>query len=382
MEGSTSASQIRVIEASAGDQRFLLNFISGNYLGADVIFDLTERTILQRRAACLPDYEAAAVGRSVVTLKELECLYFYILKDVPSCASLKEHHLQQYFNNKLYNPNGLEDTNQFHFFFPPEHHKQEKRGRNSKMFKGIMIITDPDVSYIQPDDLQRFMSLTGRTEVKISTEDFEEYSKQRKEEREEKKRKRRQESEKKGPSGKKARLTDPIEAVPLSQVPLSLRYPGFPDGTETVPSTMTLISTSEVESDNAELSVVYSGTFRDTKDGPPAGIVDVGASNTAYLFRVSLPGVTTSNNISCEVERCGRVTVEGFSHTGETDIFRGPHLFRMKTQNLPREGKFKVSFNLPGRVENRSFLCNISDGILEAIVGKEAANISGDKVDQ
>ncbi|KAL5705963.1 hypothetical protein ACHQM5_024184 [Ranunculus cassubicifolius] len=373
------ASQRKVNEASADDQRFLLNFITGNYMGPDIINDTTKQPILQRRAEGLSVYEAAGLGNSVVSLKEMECLYGYVMKDAPPSASVKEHSLQQYFNNKLYTPNGIEETNQFHSFFPPERHMQERRGRNSKVFKGIVIITNPDISHIQPDDLQRFKSLTGRTEIKISKEDFEVYTKEKMKDREEKRLKRRHESAING-SKKKARLVEPIQAVPLSQVPLSLSYPGFPDGTEAGPLTM-MLSTSEVESDNSELSVVYSGTLQDARVGPPVGIVDVGASKTAYLFRVSLPGVNISN-VTCEVARSGKVTVEGITQTGETAVFRGLHLFRMMTKNLPVEGKFKVSFDLPGRVENRSWLCNVCNGILEAIVSKEAANISGDRVGQ
>lgn len=37
--------------------------------------------------------------------------------------------------------------------------------------------------------------------------------------------------------------------------------------------------------------VVLTGTAQEGKVGPPVGLVDIGVSEDAYLFRVSLPGI-------------------------------------------------------------------------------------------
>lgn len=38
-------------------------------------------------------------------------------------------------------------------------------------------------------------------------------------------------------------------------------------------------------------SVVLTGTAKEGSAGPPIGLVDIGESESAYLFRVALPGV-------------------------------------------------------------------------------------------
>lgn len=38
-------------------------------------------------------------------------------------------------------------------------------------------------------------------------------------------------------------------------------------------------------------AVILTGTAKEGKAGPPLGLVDIGVSRCAYLFRVALPGV-------------------------------------------------------------------------------------------
>ena len=38
-------------------------------------------------------------------------------------------------------------------------------------------------------------------------------------------------------------------------------------------------------------SVILSGTAKEGSAGPPIGLVDIGISENAYLFRVALPGI-------------------------------------------------------------------------------------------
>lgn len=38
-------------------------------------------------------------------------------------------------------------------------------------------------------------------------------------------------------------------------------------------------------------STVLTGTAKEGSAGPPIGLVDIGESESAYLFRVALPGV-------------------------------------------------------------------------------------------
>ncbi|XP_021717775.1 increased DNA methylation 3-like isoform X2 [Chenopodium quinoa] len=64
--------------------------------------------------------------------------------------------------------------------------------------------------------------------------------------------------------------------------------------------------------------VVLTGTARDGTAGPPIGHVDIGISESAYLFRVALPGIRKDNcDLSCEIERDGKVHLQGNITGGE-----------------------------------------------------------------
>ncbi|XP_077243383.1 alpha-crystallin domain-containing protein 22.3-like [Tasmannia lanceolata] len=107
--------------------------------------------------------------------------------------------------------------------------------------------------------------------------------------------------------------------------------------------------------------------------GPLIGLVDIGVSQKAYLFRMYLPGVKRGEDeFSIEVESSGRVTIKGESTTGEKLVVRNNQVFEMQTQTLCPSGEFSVSFQLPGRVEYQEFQGSFGfDGIFEGIVLKE-----------
>ncbi|KAF9587715.1 hypothetical protein IFM89_004692, partial [Coptis chinensis] len=97
-------------------------------------------------------------------------------------------------------------------------------------------------------------------------------------------------------------------------------------------------------------SIVYSGTTREWRIGPSIGQLDIGISDDAYFYRVSLPGVEKdAGKLSCEVERCGKINLKGFTKTGEQ--FVRSRLFKTKTKSLAPRGEFTISFDLPGQVD-------------------------------
>ncbi|XP_010428704.1 PREDICTED: increased DNA methylation 3 [Camelina sativa] len=117
--------------------------------------------------------------------------------------------------------------------------------------------------------------------------------------------------------------------------------------------------------------VFVTGTAKQGSLGPPIGLVDIGVSEAAYIFRVSLPGIEKNQNkIKCEIQREGRVCIQGVvpeiaipSETG--------YLYRMQVQQLCPPGPFSITFNLPGQVDPRLFSPTFrSDGILEVVVVK------------
>ncbi|KAL5700546.1 hypothetical protein ACHQM5_025973 [Ranunculus cassubicifolius] len=115
-------------------------------------------------------------------------------------------------------------------------------------------------------------------------------------------------------------------------------------------------------------AVALTGNIASRPAGPVVGLVDIGYSDHAYLFMISLPGVSR-DEICCEIGRNGKVLVKGISLTGQKKVCISSQIFEMQTQNLPPPGPFSISFQLPGPVEPRGFIGNFrNDGIFEGIV--------------
>ncbi|PSS19638.1 Alpha-crystallin domain-containing protein [Actinidia chinensis var. chinensis] len=121
-----------------------------------------------------------------------------------------------------------------------------------------------------------------------------------------------------------------------------------------------------------KMGVGLKGSAAMGKVGPIIGLMDVGESDDAYLFRVSLPGVATDRNkFSCNVEPGGKVVLKGVTSTGERIVRKHSQVFQMRTQNLSPPGPFSVSFGLPGPVDEQYFDGSFGvDGIFEGIVRK------------
>ncbi|KAA8537371.1 hypothetical protein F0562_026942 [Nyssa sinensis] len=118
-------------------------------------------------------------------------------------------------------------------------------------------------------------------------------------------------------------------------------------------------------------TVIRTGTAEGGRAGPPVGLVDIGISEDAYLFRVALPGVRSDQcNVECRMQRDGRVHIQG-SVNGGAVLKETSSACEMKVQQLCPPGPFTVSFNLPGPIDPRLASSNFrSDGILEVVVRK------------
>ncbi|XAR64287.1 hypothetical protein NMG60_11024564 [Bertholletia excelsa] len=138
------------------------------------------------------------------------------------------------------------------------------------------------------------------------------------------------------------------------------------------PFMMPLLPVPNLVQSNSEASIVLTGTARRVGAAPAVGAVDIGVSKSAYFFQVALPGVRKEpGQLSCEVERDGKVHVRGVTSTGAKNVERHSRVYEMKFQQHCPPGPFTVSFSLPGPVDPRLFLPNFrSDGILEAVVMK------------
>ncbi|KAK1388672.1 increased DNA methylation 3-like [Heracleum sosnowskyi] len=138
------------------------------------------------------------------------------------------------------------------------------------------------------------------------------------------------------------------------------------------PFMMPLLSISSVEDYISKTSTVLTGTAKNGSTGPSVGALDIGVNESAYFFRVALPGVKRDpGHFSCEIECDGKVLIRGVTTTGERTVFRHGRVFEMKVQQQCPPGPFTLYFSLPGPVDPRLFFPNFrSDGILEAVVVK------------
>ncbi|KAJ4966612.1 hypothetical protein NE237_018461 [Protea cynaroides] len=381
----------QVVEASLNDQRFLLNFIMGTFLGPDVKTDIPRRSAAQRMTEGLPLYGLNDLGSSFVTLPQVENLYYYILRHAHPSAVLKLHSLYIYFKGKLSSGSWvLEDTRQFTSFFPLNLHKQN-RYKGSHKVQGAVLIDNPDTSYIKLEDLERFRYLTGMHDIKINMGELQLYPlgyRTDKEESEQDKISKGTAIEKVPTSSGSARATAKLqverkkrsrtETLPqLLPKPIRAQHPievTFSARTCELggPSMVSLSSSPKLEQWNSNSSIILTGTAKERRAGPAIGLVDIGTNRDAYLFRVALPGVKKDQGqFSCEIEHDGKVHIQGVTMTGEGSILRHSRLFQMKTQNLCPPGPFTISFRLPGPVDPRLFSPDFrSDGILEAVVMK------------
>ncbi|XP_022155877.1 increased DNA methylation 3 [Momordica charantia] len=132
----------------------------------------------------------------------------------------------------------------------------------------------------------------------------------------------------------------------------------------------------EGHADNTKLkpSVILTGTAKEGSSGPPIGLVDIGVSEGAYLFRVALPGVRKDQSkVKCEIKCDGKVQIEGVM-TSPSVLKESSAMYQMKVQQLCPPGPFTVSFKLPGPVDPRlSSPTFRPDGILEVVVMKSRA---------
>ncbi|VVA95494.1 unnamed protein product [Arabis nemorensis] len=120
----------------------------------------------------------------------------------------------------------------------------------------------------------------------------------------------------------------------------------------------------------------FTGTAKQGSLAPTIGLLDIGVSEVAYIFRVSLPGIEKNQNmIKCEIQREGRVCIRGVVPEIAIPSDSGC-LYRMQVQQLCPPGPFSITFNLPGQVDPRLFSPKFRpDGILEVVVVKLGVRI-------
>ncbi|KAJ8771999.1 hypothetical protein K2173_027176 [Erythroxylum novogranatense] len=164
------------------------------------------------------------------------------------------------------------------------------------------------------------------------------------------------------PLGDRASIPSDSDTKPVERVGPSTVY--FPSST----------TQKEWDSviDSTKNAVALAGSAAKGKVGPIVGLMDIGESEDAYLFRVSLPGVARDQkDFSFDINPDGMVHIKGVTTTGERTVCKHSQVFKMQTQNLCPPGRFAFTFQLPGPVNHLQFSVFFgTDGIFEGVVKK------------
>lgn len=316
---SVSNSKPRV-GASTNDQRFLLVFILGTYFGPDVREEVPRKSALQREAEQLPAYAAEALGGSVCKLSEIESVYYYVLRNSHPSAKVKLQSLYKFLQGHLAPPvkETLEDDRQFPSFFPPPLHRHARYKGTYKVVENIVFIDDPYVTVVRVEEVERFKRLSGLSNVAVEREEAKGYQHGLRTDRDDERQARFDTAQELGnPLGggggggiafldnhgvrKKRKKKIPLGGdipppLPESVVPLAERAPSSAPKSMVGPAMMLLPTLLTVEQWNNVISVakpaiVFTGSAAARQAGPLIGLVDIGVSDDAYLFRTALPGV-------------------------------------------------------------------------------------------
>ncbi|XP_057763708.1 uncharacterized protein LOC130985004 isoform X1 [Salvia miltiorrhiza] len=374
------------------DQHFLLYLIMGAYFAPDLKEGSPLKSALQRRAEGLGEYLANDLASSRINTTVMENVYYYVLRKAEPSVVVKQSMLLDYIHGSV--PITLEGSVmhlQFDDLFPPMlHHRSECMDQHSTI-DSIVLISNPQMSYLKPCDLERFKRLTGLEDLHLDCKTLVPHI-----------------------SVDDSALRNTMQqdnVQPLDYIPGAETYP---DGNKPSDSTMHFSYSScdviltLVSRGSTELSQITASSGKEidqgmlflpscpTKEewsnlvssinggfaltgsaarghlGPVLGLIDIGEATDSYLFRVSLPGVKRdANEFSCEVGSDGAVIIKGVTVTGERVVEKYAQVFEMRSQNLCPPGPFCISFRLPGPVDPQQFHGTFAtDGILEGIALK------------
>ncbi|KAF4352073.1 hypothetical protein G4B88_002180 [Cannabis sativa] len=360
--------------ADDDDQRFLLFFVIGTYFGPDLKGGFPKKSILQRIAEGLPPYTSDQLaGSSHMEIVEVERIYRYVLRKADQSAVVKLPLLLQFFDG-IVPKNGNDPTAnypQFPDLFPPLLHRHSLNQYRNKIIENIVFVNNPDIYYIDREDVERFRRLTGLHDVLLDEDAARLHtidgvishsaavpvdeingglSRSKSSQR-----------------NRKTRCVDK-----LLKMDGSLKHDMASPAMIFLPSLPTASELSKIVAATKN-GFALTGSAAAGPVGPTVGLVDIGECEDSYIFRISLPGVKRDeSDFSCEVSSEGEVLIRGATTTGEKTVHRYSQMFEMQTQNLCPPGRFSISFKLPGPVDPQQFSGKFGiDGILEGIVLKE-----------
>lgn len=308
------------------DQRFLLYFIMGTYFGPEVKGERPPKSVLQRIAEGLPPYTFEELAGSQMNTAVVEQVYYYVLRKADQSAIVKLPLLHHFFHGNLLTQ-GQDDTAnypQFPDLFPPLLHYNSQSRTRFNFFEHIVFISNPEIYYIKPEDIERFKRLTGlegfvldgnatRLHANPDGVVFCDTTVHK------------QESNGESPPIRSSRSStikkhvddsleskDPVKQLHVVAPTSSVEYNGTPvmysymaplptrndsDDAQKVDPAMIFLPSPPTEKEWSNIVAATKNGFALTGSaatgqiGPTIGLIDIGESEDSYLFRVSLPGV-------------------------------------------------------------------------------------------
>ncbi|GMH13164.1 hypothetical protein Nepgr_015005 [Nepenthes gracilis] len=382
------------------DSFFLLYLIMGIYLGPNVQEERPTKSVLQRRAEGLPPYTHEQLGASHLPIEELEHIYYMLLKKADKSVVVQLLTFHKFIEGNL-TIDGQDATAicpQFPDLFPLQLHPHLVSINQSRLVENIIFINYPNISYLKPEDIERFTSLTGlqdfaltKNSIKLGSCLFDVEVQTGRSDMESPIISDHDRLQRKRRSDDIMKSENPLPDVPVATPVKDIIYSrmrktynlasvssriDFGSRARDGPAMIVVPSCSTIELDSmlayAKNAYALTGSAVKGQVGPVIGLMDIGECEETYLFRVALPGVKREDRaFRCEVDSDGKVLIKGETTTGEKTVYRYSQAFKMQTKNLCPPGPFSISFHLPGPVDPRQFSGIFgTDGILEGIVVK------------
>ncbi|XP_008454867.2 increased DNA methylation 2 [Cucumis melo] len=388
MDGSSpqnAKSPIPVVPTKApdNDQHFLLYFIAGIYFGPNLKGKPAPKSALQRLAEELPPYTSDQLAGSLMKMVEVERIFYYVLRKADESLIMKRSLLHQFFQGKFPAQGRDISSPQFPDLFPLELHPHTRSKNWYRYIENLLFINNPEVYYLNPEDVERFKRLTGLDDFFLDRDAaISHNSSARKASLNVEATENRSNKEFSPLKDDQQHdlVTSPVRSVPYNG---NLTPPHTNSDSNLLEKkfgpAMLFLPRQPSEEDWANLVAATNSGFALTGTaamghvGPIIGSMDIGECEDSYLFRVSLPGVKRDPcGFNCEVEKDGRVVIQGVTTTGERTVKKHSQVFEMVTHNLCPPGEFSLSFQLPGPVDPQHFLANFDiAGILEGVVMKD-----------
>ncbi|KAJ9131495.1 hypothetical protein P3X46_035151 [Hevea brasiliensis] len=322
--------------------------IFGNYFGPHLKEECPPKSILQRRSEGLSTYtsdQLAGLGK----------LCYYALRKAQQSLAVKLHVLNQFLHGTI--PTSENDPTavypQFPDLFPPQLHCY-KCAKKLKRFKRL---TRPEnlLLYVHGPRYHAFLDVS--TSYDMPVQGAEElppvkpsYSSHRAE----------RPASILQSADQHVHDVAPLQIVPDNALP--------PLTVETVSPGMFFFPSCRNNKEweqTYKSEVALTGSAATGQVGPIIELMDVGESEDAYLFLVSLPGVKWDwEDFSCEIKDDDKVRIKDVMTTGESTVYGLSRTFKMYSKNLCPPGEFSVVFQLPGPVDQLQFSGKVSDGIL------------------